>query len=584
MVEATRYYDVAPLAAAGSKKALFTYHYGEDLRPGSLVKIPFGPRTSLGIVIIASSKPEFPTKPITATLPLPALPKHTLELAAWISDYYATPLSRVWHSMLPSSLASKPRQSEIGNRKTQNAKKSNIRLIKQQTDAIKQIQSGKSRNFLLHGATGSGKTQVYVELAKLAAQRGRSTIVLVPEISLTPQATGEFLSQLGQSVLLTHSGLTPAKRRNLWQQVLDTSKPLVVIGPRSALFMPLMRVGYIIIDEAQDSSYKQDQAPRYQAVSVGAKLAKLTNAKLVLGSATPSATDLFLAQAKRLRLVSMPDPIFRARQKRPQIVDLRTKDLLKKSFLISKPLLTLLEKTLARRKQSILFLNRRGSARMALCAHCSWVATCPNCQIPLTWHADFGRLRCHWCNHEEPPPAQCPDCGRMSIRFLGSGTKRVEAEVKKLLPNAKITRLDRDSFDARTIEDLYRRLKAGEIDILIGTQMITKGLDLPGVETIGIILADTMLYLPDFSAAERTWQLLYQVRGRAGRRQGVPANLVIQTYSPKHPAIQAAASGDIQGFVKQELAERKLLNYPPYTYLLKLSCARASRESAQKAA
>ncbi len=577
------YYLVAVLAAGGSLRSNFTYHSFTKLAVGQLVRLGLGRRTSLGVVVGSSAKPSFVTKPIDEIIPLPPIPSHLVELALWMSDYYATPLARVWQTVLPSNpFVKNPRVGKPTLDPPED--ETPIKLVAQQTQAISQITKGNQLSYLLYGATGSGKTQVYLELAKLGLNSGRSTIILVPEISLTPQTAVYFERQFPGQVITTHSALTPAQRRALWQDALATSQPKIVIGPRSALFMPVAKLAYIAIDEAHDPSYKQDQAPRYQTAAVAAQLARLGKAKLVLGSATPSVGDVFLAGAGRLAMIRMPNPIFKARRRPPVIVDLKDKRQLSTSPFISRPLLEVLRSTLASGKQSILFLNRRGSARLALCRHCGWVAICPNCQIPLTWHADRGQLECHWCGYGSPPPGVCPDCGHPHIRFIGGGTKRIEADIGQLLPTARLARLDRDSFDGRTINQLYKRLQNGQIDILIGTQMITKGLDLPGVETVGIILADSMLYLPDFTAAERTFHLLYQVSGRAGRRDNSLSNIVIQTFSPNHPAIKTAATGDYESFIESELRERKALNYPPFVYLLKLSISRASRAAAQAAA
>lgn len=568
------------LAAKGSRLSTFTYYASTVIKIGSLVEISLGNRRSLGVVKKSTSKPNFKTKPVESVLGLKPLPQSQLKLADWLSEYYAAPLGRVWQSILPhASLKVKtatPPAAKIP------PKPAPLKLTASQTQAIAQITGGKAQNYLLFGATGSGKTQVYIELTKSAFKTGHSVIMLVPEISLTPQITGTFTANFGSQVLLTHSGLTAAKRRDVWRQSLNSKVPVVVIGPRSALFTPVPNPAYIIIDESHDSSYKQDQAPRYSTQAAAAQLAKLTKAKLVMGTATPPVADMFLAKNHRLKLVKMPKPIFVADSKPPVVIDLKDKNNLKHSYLLSEPLIEILTQTLGRNKQSLLFLNRRGSARLVLCNDCGWNAICPDCQIPLTWHADNGRLVCHWCNYSSQVPASCPDCSSLNIRYIGSGTKHLEAEVAKLFPAARLERLDRDSFNPKTIPKLYRQLAKGHVDILLGTQMITKGLDLPGVETVGVVLADNALYVPDFSAAERAFQLLYQVSGRAGRRQGGIRNSIIQTYSPLHPAIIAAAKRDYEGFYKYELAERRAQAYPPYVYLAKLWITKNTRAQAAK--
>ncbi len=572
---------IAPLRNTGAKVSAFTYHSDEKICVGQILKIPLRTNQSYGVVLGIAKKPNFATKPILGTTSLPLYPLHLIELATWLAEYYVAPLNRVLQSMIPTTpyITRRSRVSPATTAKVQ--KSSSVVLSRSQKKTIDDILNSKAKNFLLHGATGSGKTEVYLSLAEAQIQAKKSCIILVPEIALTPQIEKQFISRFPGQVLVTHSHLTEAQRRVIWQQCLTSKKPLIVIGPRSALFLPLHKLGLIVIDEAHEQSYKQEQTPRYQTASVAAKLAHLTQAKLVLGTATPLAQDVFLAQAKRLTLLKMPEPIHKTSSAKVELVDLRDKDATGQNQLVSKPLLTALENTLKRKKQAILFINRRGSARLSLCASCGWTAKCPNCHIPLTLHADTGLLLCHWCDYSSQPPAKCPDCGQLDIRFLGGGTKRVEAEIKRLMPQARVARLDKDSFDVKTIHKLFSDLNSNKIDILIGTQMIAKGLDIPNVELIGVVLADTMLYMPDYTASERTYQLLHQVSGRAGRREGGIAHVIVQTYSPKHPAIRMAVNGSFEDFINEQLKERKLLNYPPYVYILKIECRRKTRAEAK---
>lgn len=581
------FYNVAPLIATGSNnKDSFTYSSARKLETGALVRISFRKSQISGVVIGTSQKPKFKTLSISEVLPY-QIPPQLLKLAQWISQYYAAPMGQVLQTMLPKNLAAKSRRTEA-EATEKPAQRVKINPNAAQKKVLNEIWGSPKRSFLLHGVTGSGKTQIYIELIKKALLEGKSAVVLVPEISLTPQILHFFKQQLGSQIFVTHSGLSSARRREIWKRVYESKKPLVIIGPRSALFMPLKNLGYVIIDEAHETTYKQEQAPRYHAAMAAARLCQLSGAKLIMGSATPTANDWFLGSRGKLTLLDLPEPVFK-RKLNIQLVDLKqVRSGIKSGSFISKELLNQLQKTLSAGKQSIIFINRRGSARLLLCGTCGWVANCPRCHVPLTFHADRGKLLCHWCNFTSQPPARCPKdaggCGNMDMRFIGAGTKRIEAELASLLPEARIARLDKDSFKPQTIKALFNDLKAGKIDILVGTQMVTKGLDLENMETIGIVLADSMLHLPDYTANERTFALLHQVAGRAGRRKDTAANVVIQTYSPNNPAIAAALKGNYHGFITRELAERKLLNYPPYTYLLKLSVARASQKSAQTAA
>lgn len=586
MAQESTYYLVIPYTHRRSQHDTFTYHSSQPLQPGQLVTVPFGKQQTVGLIVQPTSRPSFTTKPVASVLPLPPLPRPYRRLLEWLGTYYATALPRILQTALPRHLTAQPRsQTANPSNREQPLAHSFVRLTSQQRASLEVIINGRdTRGYVLHGATGSGKTQIYIELAHAALSEGRSTVVLVPEIALTSQMRQQFEAAFGADVLLTHSAMTPTQRRNVWLEVLQRDRPVVVIGPRSALFMPFRSLGYIIVDESHDPSYKQEQSPRYHATTVAAYLAKVHGATFVLGSATPAISDYYLTTAGKLTLVSMPQAVHRGQGAQTTVIDLKDKRQLSRSAYLSRPLLKALETTLDRQKQSILFINRRGSARLALCQECGWIATCPDCQIPLTLHADQGTLRCHWCGYTTSPFTTCPECHQHDITFLGSGTKRIESEVQQLLPHARVSRLDRDSFDARQLDTLFKQLHSGDIDILVGTQMVTKGLDLPNVETVGVISADTMLYVPDFTANERTFQLLHQVSGRAGRRGSAHARSIIQTYNPTHPAVQAAITGTFDTFARHELRERRALRYPPFVYLLKLTTRYKTRSGARRAA
>jgi primosomal protein N' (replication factor Y) len=392
----------------------------------------------------------------------------------------------------------------------------------------------------------------------------------------------QFEAAFGAQVLTTHSKLTEAQRDLIWRQAVtarEAGRPCVVVGPRSSLFLPLHQLGLIVVDEAHETSYKQEQHPRYSTLTVAAKLGQLTGARVVFGTATPGLGELFLAQQSRIEHHLLTQRFNKIAHSQAIIIDLRNKDLLTLSKFITQPLYEAVSQSLAEGRQSLLYMNRRGSASSQVCGDCGHVTVCPDCQLPLTFHADLMRLICHHCNYRQASPAVCPECNGANLRLLGGGTKRIEAEAERLWPEARIARLDRDSATLPHIKDVYRRLRAGEIDIVIGTQMIAKGLDLPAMDTIGVVSADTMLHLPDYTAAERTYQLLAQVSGRAGRGDR-PGQIFIQTYTPEHPAIVAAATGDYAGLAAAELRQRQDLRYPPYVYLLKLTVAAATQAGA----
>lgn len=582
MAKAKKYWLVSPTESGGADEFAYTYDHNGDLTVGQLVEVPFGRKKSLGVVVDTAIKPEFATKSVSRLVELPVIPPHLVELAKWLAAYYLASPKAVWQTLLPAALetnARPPRKAPL----PELANFAEPEVNQAQQSVIHAVWTGSETSYLLHGITGSGKTQVYIELARKAIDSGRSAIILVPEIALTPQIEARFKTAFPDVVIPTHSGLTPAGRRAAWFRALIADKPQVVIGPRSALFLPLAKVGLLVMDECHETTYKQEQSPRYMTDAVAARLAHLTGAKLVMGSATPALTQYYWAQQGRIKLLELKQRANRIAPAIPTVVDLRDKTLLNASRFISLPLLDAIKSTLALGRQSLLFINRRGSASSLICGDCGWVATCPNCGIALTFHADQMKLVCHYCNYHQTPPAICPNDKSTNLRYLGGGTKRVEAEMARLVPEARLARLDRDSSTPTYLHQLYADLNAGKIDILIGTQLVAKGWDLAMLDTVGIVSADTMLNVPDFTAAERTFQLITQVRGRAGRGDRA-GQVIIQSYSPDHPAIMAAAEDNYERFAKAELAGRQALHYPPFTYLLKLSFGAKTAETAQRRA
>ena len=572
---------VSPLSYTG-KVQEFTYQYDLALPVGTIVEVPLGRRKSLAVVRKTVNRPDFATKSVLRVIAVPPLPLYLIELAEWMGPYYASSLSAVWSTLLPTGLTKK-RRDQAARTIAAAQGLPDFALTTEQAAALADIRTDARSTQLIDGVTGSGKTRIYLELAAEALAAGRSVIVLVPEITLTPQLVGQFENAFGDIVISTHSRLTEADRHRRWTAAtaaLQQQQPRVIVGPRSSLFLPAYKPGLIVIDECHETSYKQEQNPRYDAITTAAKLANLTGARLVLGSATPALRELVLAREGKIGHVRLTKRAGGQAQPTATVVDLRQKDLLTTSKFISQPLLDMLTETLAEGRQSLLFINRRGSASSQLCGDCGIASLCPNCRLPLTFHADLLRLICHHCNFRRAPVAICPECGGSNLRYLGGGTKRIEAEIERLYPEARIARLDRDASDLAHIQAVYAGLQNGDIDILIGTQMVAKGLDLPRIDTIGVVSADTMLHLPDFTAAERTYGLLAQVSGRAGRGDH-PGRVVIQTYTPDHPAIVAAATANPEAMLTTELAERKELGYPPYINLLKLTYAAATREEAQ---
>ncbi len=434
------------------------------------------------------------------------------------------------------------------------------------------LQKSGAITFLLHGVTGSGKTEVYLQAIAHALQQGQGAIVLVPEISLTPQTVERFKARFSNGSLKTlvavlHSHLSAGERHDEWHKIRQ-GRARIVIGARSAIFAPVEPLGLIIVDEEHEPSYKQEEAPRYHARDVAIIRATMENAVVVLGTATPSMESYFNVQKGKYRLLEMP---MRADDKTMpvvRVVDMRQAARKEKGTPIFAPQLKeAITKRLERKEQVILFLNRRGFATSMQCPRCGYVAQCPNCSVSLTYHRQAQKLSCHICGHDQPAPAVCPDpkCRNPEIRYAGLGTEKVESTLRKLFPTARIQRMDSDAMKRK--ED-YRRIlgdfRTGKIDLLVGTQMIAKGLHFPNVTLVGIIYADLSLHLPDFRAGERTFQLLTQVAGRAGRGD-VEGEVLVQAFTPFHPAIQYARRHDYAGFFEQEIEFRQQLQYPPLT-------------------
>ncbi|MEK6207744.1 MAG: primosomal protein N' [Chloroflexota bacterium] len=440
---------------------------------------------------------------------------------------------------------------------------------------------GSGRGFLLHGVTASGKTEVYLRAATAALARGDGVIVLVPEIILTAQVVARFIARFGDRVALLHSALSAGERFDEWRRVLDGVAD-VVVGSRSALFAPLERVGLIVVDEEQEPSYKQESDPRYHAVDTALELGRITGAAVVLGSATPRVVTYEAARKGELTPLALPERVGELSLPPTTIVDLRLELRTGNRGTLSQALREALQRTVAAGGQAILYLNRRGFATVVLCRDCGYVAKCPACEIPYAYHVE-GALVCHRCGRREPrAPERCPACSSARIKQLGVGTQRVEEEVRAAVPRAKVIRLDRDAVRAKGAHAAaYERMRSGDAQVIVGTQMLAKGFDLPRVTLVGVINADTILNLPDFTAAERTFQLLTQVLGRSGRGEAGGRGIV-QTYLPEHYAIRAAAAHDYVTFAEAELEGRRRFGYPPFGRLAMLSTQAKKIETVEK--
>jgi primosomal protein N' (replication factor Y) (superfamily II helicase) len=426
---------------------------------------------------------------------------------------------------------------------------------------------GEFVSFLLHGVTGSGKTEVYLRLIARVLERGRDALVLVPEISLTPQLAARFRARFGNQVAVLHSGLTDAERFGQWR-LIRSAGVRIVVGARSAIFAPLRNIGAVIVDEEHDPSFKQEEGVRYNARDLALVRAQRARAVAVLGSATPSLESYYRVEEGRVQLLNLrrratPRPLPEV-----QVVDLR-RYRTGPDGVLTAPLADAIEATLEQREQTILFLNRRGFSTFVLCKICGHAFRCVHCSVTLTYHRNAEQLICHYCGYAIPRPTRCPACSGEAIGLLGLGTEKVEEFLRERFVGARVARLDRDTASGRGLRTILAQVGRREVDILVGTQMVTKGHDFPHVTLVGVISADQGLHFPDFRASERTFQLLTQVAGRAGRGDR-PGRVVIQTYSPEHPSLIAAQAHDYEAFYRQEIEGRRELGYPPCAHLASL--------------
>lgn len=431
------------------------------------------------------------------------------------------------------------------------------------------IQSGKPGTFLLHGVTGSGKTEVYLQTIEYALNRGKGAIVLVPEISLTPVMVKRFYSRFGDQVAVLHSNLSLGERYDEWRRIKE-GKARIAIGARSAIFAPVKNLGLMIIDEEHENTYKQAEYPYYHAREVALKRGKISSVPVILGSATPALESYYFARKGVFSYFSLPERINKEQLPPVKIIDMREELKSGNTTIFSNDLLEAIHYALSKEKQVMIFLNRRGYANFILCRECGYVIKCQNCDISLTYHASNRKLRCHYCDYSIELPETCPICNSQYIREFGIGTERIEKELSLFFPKARIVRMDVDTTARKGAHQrILEQVEKGEVDILVGTQMIAKGHDYPNISVVGVITADTILNIPDFRSGERTFQLLTQVAGRTGRGTG-KGQVIIQTYSPEHYSIQAAKNHDYSGFYRQEIKMRENLNYPPFTQMVNI--------------
>ena len=588
------YYEVIPGRGAGRLDTALTYDFDDSLPVGAIAEIPIGRIMAPGIVVKKVVRPNFKTKKIHRILYSKPLPSHLVTAAKWLSEYYQAPLSSAIGMMLPIGVLKKRRKTGASEAKTeQNGKKPNdtehnattpvnggfsghdaklpiIALNPAQKNAVKGLQEAPGATKLLFGVTGSGKTNIYLEMALNALKRQQSVVLLVPEIALTGQLVRVFQEVFNQNVVMIHSKQTEVERQKIFDSLLETEEPKIVIGPRSALFAPLSNLGLIIIDEEHESTYYQENAPKYSAIRVASFMAGFLKCDLILGSATPTIADYYLAEKKGSLIVLTEKAKSSAMRPEIKIIDLKNRDNFSRNRYFSNALLKTISENLENGRQTLIFHNRRGSAPLTICEQCGEEIICPNCFLPLTLHADKYELVCHTCGFREPVPPSCPKCQAPELIHKGFGTKLLETELQKLFPKARIRRFDADNKKGEGLESVYTEVAEGEVDILVGTQTLAKGLDLPKLATVGVVQADAGLSLPDFAAEERVFQLLTQVIGRVGRGHVEKAEVIIQTFRPEHPVLKFATEEDYVGFSKYLLRARAQSGFPPFKHVMRL--------------
>jgi primosomal protein N' (replication factor Y) len=567
----------------------FVYELTEPVPIGCRVRVKFRSTEVEGFVVaLRKSPPEgIEARPISELLDrAPLLMPDVFELCKWISDYYLAPLGEVLKSALPPNITQKHLDKfDAGGEVEHDPPVKPFQLTTDQLTALYAIE--KTEGFstvLLHGVTGSGKTEIYIQAAEWALSRGKTCLVLVPEIGLTPQLMDRFASRFPGRVAVLHSSLTRKQRIDEWLRIFHGRAP-VVVGTRSAVFAPLKNLGLIIVDEEHETTYKQEETPRYHARDTAIVRAQKVGATVVLGSATPSMESFRNAEGKKFEYVHLTSRVEDRPLPAVEIVNMREEFAAEgKQTVFSRRLLQAISERLDRGEQTMVLLNRRGFAAFLLCRKCGYNFQCTSCSVSMTYHRSGDRLLCHYCGLARRPPKVCSECKSEYIHFVGEGTERIEADLKEIFEGARIGRIDRDTMKhLRDFERVLGGFRKGEIDILVGTQMIAKGHDFPLVTLVGVLAADAALSLPDFRAAERTFQLLTQVAGRSGRGDK-PGEVIIQSFFPDHYTFQLAVTQRFEDFYARESRYRKAMFYPPFTALAGIVVTDRDKERAAREA
>ena len=559
--------------------------FEKEIRVGARVSVPFArnKKPVNGFVVSLKENSEFANKEIIS-IENNYLTEKDIKLAELMARRYFCNVSECIKLMLPAGTKEKEKKIKRVSLKLKDVEKdAHHKLNEEQKQAFDKvnetIQSNVNKEFLLYGVTGSGKTEVYLQLLDNILKKGKSAIVLVPEISLTPQIINRFIARFGENeVAVLHSKLTTGQRFDAWHKV-HSGEAKIVIGARSAIFAPVKNLGLVIIDEEHDLSYKSDMTPRFNAKEIARYMCKQNNAPLLLGSATPDLNTFYKTYLKNIELLRLSKRANNASLPEVEIVDLRQELVMGNRTMISTKLFNAIQENVKNNQQTILFLNRRGFSTFVMCRECGHTLKCKNCNISLTYHSKENILKCHYCGYKAKPVTICPECGSKKIKYLGTGTQKLETEIQKMFPGISTIRMDVDTIKKdNTHEDILNRFKGENINILIGTQMVVKGHHFPNVTLVGAIIADSSLNIEDYRATERTFQLLTQVAGRAGR-ENLPGKVIIQTYNPENYSIIFSKEQDYDKFYKTEINLRKRLKYPPFCDIISINLVSNSEKN-----
>ena len=571
-----KYVDVVIDNKSEYMDSFFTYLAPDDINVGDKVSIPLArkPKGAEGYVVSIDTTPGIETDKVKEIISIDkdrSLTPEIIDTAIWMRSRYgvkyidAIRMFDVTGKRIPHHIK-EYHETKLEDEPTLSEEQKYAAL-----DICNSIDNELGKSFLIHGVTNSGKTEVYIRAAKNAIAKGKTAIILVPEIALSSQIADRFSMRFGKDkVAIMHSKLKTSERLAEWMRI-KSGEAKIVVGARTAVFAPASDIGVIIIDEEHESTYKSDHNPKFETVDVAFRRAKYHNATLVLGSATPSIVSYNRAMDGIYQLIEMKNRIGKSIMPEVNIVDMRDELRSGNSSIISRKLLASIEQTVNNGDQVILFLNRRGFSTQVLCPECGYRMMCPDCDITLTYHKRDNAAICHYCGRKFKVPEICPECGNSTLSFIGTGTERLEETIEGLVPNAKVERFDLDTAkNSSEIKKTLRYFNSGKTNILVGTQILAKGLDFKNVGLVGIILADSSLNIPDYRSPERTFQLITQVSGRAGRECG-KSKVILQTYQPEDDTIRRAANGDYYGFYEQELAHRRNMNYPPFSDIISVT-------------